>query len=105
MFQSLKSYLDKHIEISDDQFSAICKKFKLKKTKRNEIILEAGSICRHMFFVNKGCLRVFLVDDAGKESTRFLISEGRFGTSFPSFILQEPSQAFIQSIEPSEILF
>src|SRR6202012_64136 len=49
-------------------------------------------------------LRVYLVDDAGRESTRFLIPEGRFGTAFPSFILQEPSKAWIQSIEPSEIL-
>jgi CRP-like cAMP-binding protein len=45
------------------------------------------------------------MDNSGKESTRFLIPEGRFGTAFPSFILQEPSPAFIQSIEPSEILY
>ena len=45
------------------------------------------------------------MDNTGKESTRFLIPEGRFGTAFPSFILQEPSPAFIQGIEPSEILY
>ncbi|HTD98117.1 MAG TPA: Crp/Fnr family transcriptional regulator [Mucilaginibacter sp.] len=104
MYQALKNYLAKHIEITDEELTSFCSKFKSKITKRNEVLLKGGSICRHMFFVNKGCLRVYLVDKEGRESTRFLVPEGRFGTAFPSFILQEPSQAYIQSIEPSEIL-
>ena len=104
MYQLIKNYLSKHIEITDVELAAFCGKFSFRATKRNEILLEAGCICRYMYFVNKGCLRVYLMDEEGKESTRFLIPEGRFGTAFPSFILQEPSQAYIQSIEPSEIL-
>lgn len=57
-----------------------------------------------MYFVNKGCLRIYLMDQRGKESTRFLIPEGAFGTAFPSFRLQEPSAAYIQAIEASELL-
>lgn len=105
MYQLLKEYLTRHIEITDEEMDAFSSKFKSRATKRGEVLLEANSICRHMYFVNKGCLRVYLMDDKGSESTRFLIPEGRFGTAFPSFILQEPSQAYIQSIEPSEILY
>jgi CRP-like cAMP-binding protein len=104
MYQLLQEYLSRHIEITDSELDAFCAKFKSKTTKRNELLLEAGDTCRHMYFVNKGCLRVYLVDEQGRESTRFLVPEGRFGTAFPSFILQEPSKACIQSIEPSEIL-
>jgi hypothetical protein len=46
---------------------------------------------------------VYMLDVNGKEATRFLITEGRFGTAFPSFTLQEPSLASIQSIEPRGI--
>jgi CRP-like cAMP-binding protein len=105
MYQLLKKHITSRVQVSDEQLDIFCNKFKSKITKRNEILLGAGNICRHIYFVNKGCLRVYLVDEAGRESTRFLISEGRFGTAFPSFILQEPSLAHIQSIEPSEILF
>ncbi len=105
MYQSLQQYLTRHIEITDEELLSFTGKFKSKTTKRGELLLEANSICRHMYFVNKGCLRVYLMDDKGSESTRFLIREGRFGTAFPSFILQEPSQAYIQSIEASEILY
>lgn len=101
----LEKYLKEHITITDEELAVFSNKFRFKSTKRGEILLEAGSVCRYMYFVNKGCLRVYLMDDAGRESTRFLIPEGRFGTAFPSFILKEPSQAFIQSIEASEILF
>jgi CRP-like cAMP-binding protein len=105
MYEILKNYLSKHIEAKDEQLAGFLSKFSSKTTRRNEILLEAGSICRYMYFVNKGCLRVYLTDEEGRESTRFLIPEGRFGTAFPSFILQEPSKAAIQSIEPSEVLF
>jgi len=104
MYQILESYLAKHIEIPKDDLETFLSKFKLQKTKRGEVLLEAGSICRHVYFVNKGCLRVYLLDAQGRESTRILIPENNFGTAFPSFILREPSLASIQSIEPSEVL-
>lgn len=84
---------------------AFCSSFRLKKTRRNELLLSAGEVCHHIYFVNSGCLRIYMIDVNGKESTRFLVTEGRFGTAFPSFTLQEPSKAFIQSIEPTEALF
>jgi CRP-like cAMP-binding protein len=104
MYQLLKKHLSRDITFTDEQFNAVCNVFELKNTKRNQVLVEAGAICKHMYFVNKGCLRIFLLDADGKESTRFLASEGRFGTSFPSFILQEPSMAYIQSLGPSELL-
>lgn len=81
----------------DDYFIA-------KSTERNEILVPAGSVARHLYFVIKGYLRVFLTDHNGVESTRFLIFEGSMGTAFPSFILKEPSAAAVQSPEPSELL-
>jgi len=104
MYQLLKDYLSRHINIDDEHINSLETVFHPKTTKRNEILLEAGSICRYMYFVNKGCLRVYLMDENGRESTRFLVPEGRIGTAFPSFILQEPSLAYIQSIEPSDLL-
>jgi CRP-like cAMP-binding protein len=105
MHRVLQKYLTNNIEITEEELAAFSGKFGSKTTKRGEILLEAGHICKHIYFVNKGCLRVYLVDDHGRESTRFLVPEGRFGTAFPSFILQELSQAWIQSVEPSEILY
>ncbi|WP_177230419.1 Crp/Fnr family transcriptional regulator [Chitinophaga sp. CF118] len=100
----LKKYLAGKIELSPDQEELVDKYFIQKSTERNEILVQAGSIARHLYFVIKGCLRIFLTNEDGIESTRFLIFEGRMGTAFPSFILKEPSVASIQSLEPSELL-
>jgi len=78
--------------------------FKPLTAGRNEILLKEGVVAQHMYLVVKGCLRVFLSDEFGNESTRFLIFEGRIGTAFPSFILKQPSTAAIQSLGPSELL-
>jgi CRP-like cAMP-binding protein len=104
MFDQLKACLGKYIDITDEELSVFYSKFRLRTTRRNEILLEGGSICRNIYFVNEGCLRIYLADGHGRESTRFLIPEGRFGTAFPSFILQQPSKAWIQSIQPGEVL-
>lgn len=105
MYEALKKYLIRYIQITEEELEAFCNKFKSKTTKRNEMLLEAGNICRHLYFVKEGCLRVYLVDRNGRESTRILIPKDNFGTAFPSFILQEPSNAYIQSIVPSDILY
>jgi len=104
-FGQLKKYLTNHIHVNDEMFSSFCSKFKFKTFQRNEILLKAGDICSHMYFVKSGCLRIFMLDAEGKESTRFLVFEDKFGTAFPSFTLQEPSLAFIQSLETSEVLY
>jgi CRP-like cAMP-binding protein len=104
MHPALQTYLAGKITLSDEQASIVSRCFKAKGTKRNEILVAKGSVARHVYFVVKGCLRVFLTDDQGNESTRFLVLEGRFGTAFPSFILRQPSIASLQSPEPSELL-
>jgi len=92
------------ITLSSEHEQLIASSFLPYKAKKNEILLREGSVAKYIFFVIKGCLRVFITDDSGNESTRFLMFEGDFGTAFPSFILREPSNATIQSMESSDIL-
>ncbi|GAB3702521.1 Crp/Fnr family transcriptional regulator [Spirosoma flavus] len=104
MHPALQTFLSGKITLSAEQEAVVEGYFKYKVTKRNEILVAKGNVARYVFFVVKGCLRVFLTDEQGNESTRFLVLEGRFGTAFPSFILRQPSLAWVQSPEPSELL-
>jgi len=104
MHDILRNYLAQSINLTEEQWAFVLNCCKPKITKRNEILLEKGKVSQYMYFVIKGCLRIFLIDDEGQEATRFLIFEGRFGTAFPSFTLRQPSAAAIQTIEPSELL-
>jgi len=104
MHPALTKYLQGKISLSPQQQEVVSRCFKLKIAKRNQLLLAKGAVARQLYFVVKGCLRVFLTDEQGKESTRFLLFEGRMGTAFPSFILNQPSVASIQSLEHSELL-
>jgi len=104
MHPALKKYLDGKIILSPQQEQLVSYCFKPILTKRNQILLQKGTIARHLYFVVKGCLRIFLTAEDGSESTRFLIFEGRMGTAFPSFILRQPSLASVQTLEPSHLL-
>lgn len=104
MHPALKRHLAGKIILTPEQEEVVNSCFKPQSAKRNEILLHKGGIARHVYFVIKGSLRVFLTDEDGNEYTRFLIFDGHFGTAFPSFILKKPSSAAIQSLEPSELL-
>ena len=104
MHPSLKKYLEAKINLSPEHEVLVSDCFKSKFAKRNEILVPNGKVARHIYFVAKGCLRIFLINEDGSESTRFLIFEGHIGTAFPSFILGEPSAASVQALEASELL-
>jgi CRP-like cAMP-binding protein len=104
MHEILRNSLSDSISLTEEQWAFVFKHFKPKITKRNEVLLEKGKTSQYIYFVVKGCIRIFLISDDGQESTRILIFEGMFGTAFPSFVLRQPSAAAIQSVEASEIL-
>ncbi len=100
----LAEILRKHTDLSERKIKAVVAAYKPFKTKRNHVLLRKGEIAIHLYFVEKGCLRVFVTDESGNQFTRFLIEEGMDGTAFPSFIQQKPSSAFIQCIGKCEVL-
>ena len=103
MHPALKKYLEASMSLSAEQEELVSNCFQPIVTRRGQLLLSQGAIAKDIFFVVKGYLRIFVSDEAGNEATRFLIFEGQIGTAFPSFILQQPSEAAIQSPEPAEL--
>lgn len=104
MYRQLETYFKERTEIDDETLSYISSYFKFKKTKRNEFLLKEGEICKHFYFINKGCVRLFSVNKEGEEATRYFHFEDAFGSALSSLINQKPSFEFMQTIEPSELL-
>jgi len=104
MFEQLYNYLSNGHGLSLNQFELVKEQFSLRKLKRKEFILREGETCRHMYFVNSGCLRFFTTNPEGQEMTRYLAFEDKFVTALTSFINQQPSFEFMQSVIESEVL-
>ncbi|KAA2243333.1 Crp/Fnr family transcriptional regulator [Chitinophaga agrisoli] len=65
---------------------------------KGEFLITEGKVCRHLYFLEQGCLRGFYNLD-GKEITHWFGFENDFVTSFHSFITQEPAVENIQLLE------
>ena len=104
MYDILRKYFSDRTQIDEPTFDIIAELFKPLTTKKNEILLMPGQICKHYYFVNKGALRLYTVNEDGQEATRYFAFEGAFGSALPSLIQQKPAFEFVQTIEKSELL-
>lgn len=67
------------------------------------VLLEEGKVADRLYFVRKGCLRLFFYNE-GKDITFQFFFEGDFVASFDSLYKGTPSEFSLESIEPSEVL-
>ncbi len=77
--------------------------FEYRTFPRRSMIIQKGEIENYISLVSKGLIRKFVV--AGKkEITLQLATEGHMIHSEISFLLQQPSEVFVESIEPSMLI-
>lgn len=90
--------------LSYEQIRDILSCFKSIKVKKNAHLLERDSVASQLFFIKKGCLRLYYITEDHNVLTRFMAFENTFLTSIVSFISREPSTEYIQAVEDSELL-
>lgn len=73
MHPAVKNLFGDNLGFTIEEEELINSCFKPVTAGRNEILLKHGAVAQQMYLVAKGCLRVFLTDGSGNESTRFLI--------------------------------
>jgi CRP-like cAMP-binding protein len=104
MYNLLYQYFQEKTDIDHKVFSSFSHYFKPRQSKRNEVLLRKGEVCKFNLFVNTGCVRIFTINEEGQELTRYFTFEGKFGTALSSLIEQQPSFEYIQSVEKSQLL-
>lgn len=104
MYQELEQYIKGHEKIGQKELQQITTQFKPIKTVRNEMLCNIGQVCKHFYFIKKGCLRLYEIDNKGNEVTGYLALEDSIMSANTSFILQKPSRDCLVSLEPSELL-
>lgn len=67
------------------------------------ILLNEGEISKQLYFIKKGCLRMWFNKD-GKDITLQFFFEHQAVASIDSLIINQPSMFTIESIEPSKII-
>jgi CRP-like cAMP-binding protein len=99
---TLRKFIEKYTTIPLEEWNEISLCFQKRIVDKDEIILEEGKICKHLYFVESGLFR-FFIHKEGNDITKFFTEAPYFFTSQASFNAQKPAQENIQAIEKSVV--
>ena len=71
--------------------------------RKGKLLLKAGEVCEHIYFIKKGAVRGF-IKDGTKDITTWITAENEVVSSISSLDIREPAQENMQAIENCEML-
>ncbi|RFZ91987.1 Crp/Fnr family transcriptional regulator [Mucilaginibacter conchicola] len=104
MSNPLISFLQQHRFFSAEEQDAIAAAFERRRYKEGDQLLNTGQICRELFFICDGVLRIMATNQKGVELTHFFLKEGSFCTILYSFNNDIPADEGIQAACDTEVL-
>jgi CRP/FNR family transcriptional regulator len=103
MYSALVTHIRKFVVFSEEDADRLTNNLRYKKIKKKEFLLKEEQICTANYFILKGCLRMYFIQENGLEQIVQFGIENWWITDYQSLDWQRPSHFYIQAIEPSEI--
>jgi len=99
MLEYFRQFINRHIELTEEEFQLLASKLRVVNFDKKTRLVEIGEIATTIYFVFKGISRRFFY--RGKQEViTHLIKEGGMMGSVISFITGEPSLYVLETIEP-----
>ncbi|RRQ45344.1 Crp/Fnr family transcriptional regulator [Chryseobacterium sp. SC28] len=103
-YQNFRNHLSKTLGVPVDGLEVCSSFYEVEEVKKNEILLREGEVSDSTFFVEKGLLRMYSIDKAGKEHVIQFAPENWIISDTTSQLLNEKSRFYIEAIEDSTII-
>ena len=100
----LIAHIRKFIALEDSEAAIVISYFRSESFKKKSLLLEEGAICNTQYFILKGCLRLYIINEKGNEQTLQFGIENWWITDYMSLQSQRPTHFYIQAVEQSEVL-
>lgn len=104
MLSLLRAHIEKRIKLTDEEFNISSGFFVPKTIKKHQFLLNEGDVCKHLTFVNSGCLREYTIDNKGAEHIIQFAIEDWWVSDLNSFLSGLPATHNIDSLQDSEVL-
>src|SRR5512145_678321 len=99
----LHSSMDFTKGIPKEELRKLLKRKKVIYLKKDEYLLQAGEIPDCLGFNISGLLRLFYIDDSGKEINKHFCLEKTVAVAYKPFIRREESEIYIQALEDTKL--
>lgn len=104
MAQKFDEYLAEKSSLTKEEFETLKPLLTYRHYEAGEFLLLEGDVCRYHFFVEKGLLRSYTIDESGKEHIIQFAPENWYIGDRGSYYFNEPSTLNIQAIEDSDVV-
>jgi len=98
------AHIRRYVELSEQDVETIESYVYPLELKKREFLVMEGQVCKYNYFVEKGCLRMFYVNDKMTEITVQFALENWWLSDYFSFARQMPSEYSIQAVEKSFVI-
>jgi CRP-like cAMP-binding protein len=104
MYDLILKNISRFIELNEEEKTYFISLLKIKKLRKKQYLLQEGEVCRCEYYVNKGCLRTYTINDKGQEHiVQFAIEDWWTGDMY-SFLTQSPAFYTIDALEDAELI-
>ncbi len=90
-------------DFSDSELEIIMPYFEPKEYRKKTTLLDIGKVSNEVFYLVKGCIRLYCQKD-GEELSTYFFTENMFAGSYDSFLSRKPSKVAIETLEECEVL-
>lgn len=94
----------RHIQLTPGEVEIFTGLLLPKKYRRRQFVVVAGEECRYEYFVNKGCVKQYYLDNKGQEHILAFAPEGWWTGDMYGFINNQPALTTVEAIEDTEVL-
>jgi CRP-like cAMP-binding protein len=98
-----KTYLVEKAHIEPNLLKDLLDLSHIKEYQKGDFLLLRGQVCKHAFFVEKGLLRFYSIDKAGKEHIIQFAPETWLISDRGSVFFNLPSEFYIDAVEDSKV--
>jgi CRP/FNR family transcriptional regulator len=104
MFTALFQHIEKFITLETSEIDTLESCLSLSSIKKKDHVLKEGQVCNTMYFINKGCMRQYIINSRGIEQTLQFGIENWWITDYLSYHNHVPSHFYIQAVENTEVI-
>lgn len=102
-FQKLIQIFPFASKFSTEDLVGFFKHVKVLKVNEGDVFFKEGSLKNQVFFINKGLIRAYCVNEKGEEITTRLRCENQIIASHEVIFFNQPSRFSFQALEDSEL--
>jgi len=104
MSEILRQQIEKITPLTDKEFDYILSHFTTKKLKKHQFLIQESDLVQNDYFVIKGLLRAYYINEEGKEHIMQFAMEDWWITDYQAYFNETKASLNIDCIETTEVL-